>query len=43
MKIPFSPPDISEIEIKGVIDTLKSGWITTGPKTKLFEKKWQST
>ncbi|MBW9145242.1 DegT/DnrJ/EryC1/StrS family aminotransferase [Clostridium sp. CM027] len=39
MKIPFSPPDISEIEINEVIDTLKSGWITTGPKTKLFEKK----
>ncbi len=39
MKIPFSPPDISDIEIKEVIDTLKSGWITTGPKTKLFEKK----
>ncbi|MGG4040953.1 DegT/DnrJ/EryC1/StrS family aminotransferase [Bacillus smithii] len=39
MKIPFSPPDISEIEIEEVIDTLKSGWITTGPKTKLFEKK----
>ncbi|MEA4963993.1 DegT/DnrJ/EryC1/StrS family aminotransferase [Lutispora sp.] len=39
MKIPFSPPDISESEINEVIDTLKSGWITTGPKTKLFEKK----
>ena len=39
MKIPFSPPDISEIEINEVIETLKSGWITTGPKTKLFEKK----
>ena len=37
--IPFSPPDISELEINEVIDTLKSGWITTGPKTKLFEKK----
>ncbi len=39
MKIPFSPPDITELEINEVIDTLKSGWITTGPKTKLFEKK----
>lgn len=39
MKIPFSPPDISEAEIIEVVDTLKSGWITTGPKTKLFEKK----
>lgn len=39
MNISFSPPDISEIEINEVIDTLKSGWITTGPKTKLFEKK----
>lgn len=38
-KIPFSPPDISEEEIKEVIDTLKSGWITTGPKTKEFEKR----
>lgn len=39
MKIPFSPPDIGEEEIKEVVDTLKSGWVTTGPKTKLFEKK----
>ncbi|MBM7551668.1 DegT/DnrJ/EryC1/StrS family aminotransferase [Thalassobacillus pellis] len=39
MNIPFSPPDISNEEIKEVIDTLKSGWLTTGPKTKLFEKK----
>lgn len=39
VNISFSPPDISEIEINEVIDTLKSGWITTGPKTKLFEKK----
>ncbi len=37
--IAFSPPDISETEIAEVVDTLKSGWITTGPKTKLFEKK----
>ncbi|MBO8162029.1 MAG: DegT/DnrJ/EryC1/StrS family aminotransferase [Thermosipho sp. (in: Bacteria)] len=39
MKVPFSPPDISQLEIDEVVDTLKSGWITTGPKTKLFEKK----
>lgn len=39
MKISFSPPDISDTEINEVVDTLKSGWITTGPKTKLFEEK----
>jgi len=39
MKIPFSPPDMSQLEIDEVIDTLKSGWITTGPKTKLLEQK----
>lgn len=38
-KITFSPPDISDDEINEVIDTLKSGWITTGPKTKLFENR----
>lgn len=38
-EIKFSPPDISQKEIDEVIDTLKSGWITTGPKTKLFEKQ----
>ena len=38
MNIPFSPPDISEEEINEAIDTLKSGWITTGPKTKSFEQ-----
>ena len=38
MKIPFSPPDISELEINKVIEVLKSNWITTGPKTKLFER-----
>ena len=37
--IKFSPPDITNKEIKEVIKTLKSGWITTGPKTKLFEKR----
>ena len=39
MNIPFSPPDISDEEINEVVDTLKSGWITTGPKTKLFESE----
>ncbi len=39
MNIPFSPPDISEIEIEEVISALKSGWITTGPKTKELEKQ----
>lgn len=39
MNIPFSPPDISEEEINEVIDALKSGWITTGPKTKKLEKE----
>lgn len=36
--IPFSPPDIGQAEIDSVVETLKSGWITTGPKTKQFEK-----
>ena len=39
MNIPFSPPDITDEEIEEVIDALKSGWITTGPKTKEFEKR----
>lgn len=38
MDVLFSPPDITEREITEVVDTLRSGWITTGPKTKLFEK-----
>jgi dTDP-4-amino-4,6-dideoxygalactose transaminase len=37
--IPFSPPRIDQKIIDAVIETLRSGWITTGPKTKLFEKK----
>ncbi|HOJ63371.1 MAG TPA: DegT/DnrJ/EryC1/StrS family aminotransferase [Spirochaetota bacterium] len=37
MNIPFSPPDLTENEIQSVIDVLKSGWITTGEKTKEFE------
>lgn len=39
MKIPFSPPDITEEEIQEVAEALRSGWITTGPKTKEFERK----
>lgn len=37
--IEFSPPDITEAEISEVVDTLQSGWITTGPKTKQFERE----
>jgi dTDP-4-amino-4,6-dideoxygalactose transaminase len=37
--IPFSPPDIIEEEINEVVDALRSGWITTGPKTKEFERR----
>lgn len=36
--IPFSPPDISEDEIQEVAEALRSGWITTGPRTKQLEK-----
>ena len=39
MNIKFSPPDITQLEIDEVVDTLKSGWITTGPKTKEFERQ----
>ncbi len=39
MNIKFSPPDISQSEIDQVVDALKSGWITTGPKTKEFERR----
>lgn len=39
MKIPFSPPDIGEAEIEEVVAALKSGWITTGPKTKELERQ----
>ena len=38
-KITFSPPDITDREIAEVVDTLRSGWITTGPKTKKFEEE----
>lgn len=39
INIKFSPPDMSSLEIDEVVNTLKSGWITTGPKTKLLEKQ----
>ena len=44
--ISFSPPDISELEIAEVVEALKSGWITTGPRTKQLEKniaQWVGT
>lgn len=37
--IPFSPPDITELEIAEVVEALRSGWITTGPRTKLLERR----
>ena len=37
--ISFSPPDISELEIAEVAEALRSGWITTGPRTKLLERR----
>ena len=37
--IPFSPPDMSELEIEEVKEAILSGWITTGPRTKEFEKQ----
>lgn len=39
MNIPFSPPDISELEIQEVTEALRSGWITTGPRTKELERQ----
>jgi dTDP-4-amino-4,6-dideoxygalactose transaminase len=39
MIIPFSPPDITEREINEIAEAMRSGWITTGSRTKLFEKK----
>lgn len=38
-RISFSPPDISELEIAEVCEALRSGWITTGPRTKLLERR----
>ena len=40
--LPFSPPAIGEEEIAAVVDTLRSSWITTGPKTKRFEAEFAS-
>ena len=37
--ISFSPPDISEAEIQEVAEALRSGWITTGPRPKLLERR----
>ena len=39
MKVSFSPPDMSELEVNEVCDAIRSGWITTGPRTKEFEKQ----
>ncbi len=39
MKIPFSPPDLTDAEIEEVASAIKSGWITTGPKTKELERE----
>ncbi|MBO5459341.1 MAG: DegT/DnrJ/EryC1/StrS family aminotransferase [Lachnospira sp.] len=39
MKIPFSPPDITEEEIQAVAEVMRSGWITTGPRTKEMENQ----
>lgn len=39
MNIPFSPPDITEAEIVEVAEALRSGWITTGPRTKKLEAR----
>lgn len=39
MKIPFSPPDMTELEVEGAAEAIRSGWITTGPKTKEFERQ----
>ena len=41
-RISFSPPDITQSEIDEVVDSLKSGWITTGPKTKRFERELEA-
>ena len=39
LHVPFSPPDMTEAEIQAVSEVLRSGWITTGPKTKEFERR----
>lgn len=42
MKIPFSPPYIDDTVINEVVDSLRSGWITTGPKVKALEEEIKS-
>ena len=42
MKIPFSPPYIDEAVINEVVDSLRSGWITSGPKGKALEEEIKS-
>jgi dTDP-4-amino-4,6-dideoxygalactose transaminase len=42
MRVEFSPPDITEAEIEAVADALRSGWITTGPRVKQFERELAS-
>ena len=37
--ISFSPPDMTELEVDGASEAIRSGWITTGPKTKEFERQ----
>ena len=39
MRVDFSPPDITDAECQEVVDALRSGWITTGPRTKTLEKQ----
>ena len=39
MNISFSPPDMTELEVQGAAEAIRSGWITTGPKTKEFERR----
>ncbi len=38
-RISFSPPDITDLEIAEVTEALRSGWITTGPRVKLLERR----
>ena len=40
MKVPFFRPDLDESEIQGVVETLRSGWLTTGPRTRRFEEEF---
>lgn len=40
--LPFALPEIGDDEISEVIDSLRSGWITTGPKTKQFEQEFSN-